>query len=112
MIEPTESEDRAELDRFADALIAIRREIDDVIAGRVDPKDNVLKRAPHTAALCTADAWDRPYSRAQAAYPAPWSRANKFWPSVGRVDNVHGDRVLICACEPTESYADGGVKAA
>ncbi len=106
MIEPTESEDRAELDRFVDALIAIRREIDDVIEGRVDAKNNVLKRAPHTAAVCAADEWDRPYSRAQAAYPAPWSRENKLWPAVGRVDNVHGDRVLICSCEPVESYAE------
>jgi glycine dehydrogenase len=77
-----------------------------VLDGRADPKNNVLKRAPHTAAAVTADAWDRPYSRAQAAYPAPWSRGNKFWPSVGRVDNVHGDRVLVCACEPTDSYAE------
>lgn len=106
MIEPTESEDRAELDRFADALIAIRGEIEDVLQKRVDPKNNVLKHAPHTAAVVTAEKWDRPYSRAKAAYPAPWSRESKFWPTVGRVDNVHGDRVLICACEPMESYAE------
>jgi glycine dehydrogenase len=104
MIEPTESEDRAELDRLADALISIRKEIDDVISGKVDPKNNVLKHAPHTAAIVTADKWDRPYSRVQAAYPAPWSKENKFWPSVGRVDNVYGDRVLVCSCEPVENY--------
>ena len=112
MIEPTESEDRAELDRFADALIAIKGEIDAVLDGRADAKNNVLKRAPHTAAAVADDAWDRPYTRAQAAYPAPWSRGNKFWPSVGRVDNVHGDRVLICACEPTDSYAEPAAAAA
>jgi len=95
MIEPTESEDKAELDRFADALIAIRGEIDDVIEGRADPKVNPLKGAPHTAAVVVADKWDRPYSREKAAYPAPWTRENKFWPSVGRVDNVQGDRVLV-----------------
>lgn len=95
MIEPTESEDVAELDRLADALIAIKGEIEEVAEGKADPKNNVLKHAPHTAAVVTADNWDRPYSRAKAAYPAPWCRENKFWPSVGRVDNVHGDRVLV-----------------
>lgn len=105
MIEPTESEDKAELDRFADALIAIRGEIDEVIAGNVDPANNVLKNAPHTAAVVTADKWDRPYSRERAAYPAPWSKDNKFWPSVGRVDNVHGDRNLVCTCPAVSEYA-------
>lgn len=97
MIEPTESEDKAELDRFADALIAIRGEIDAVLSGAAHPKNNALKNAPHTAAVVAADVWDRPYPRSQAAYPAPWTRTNKFWPAVGRVDNVHGDRVLVCA---------------
>lgn len=81
--------------------------MEDIITGKADAKDNVLKNAPHTAAVVSGDAWTRPYSRAAAAYPAPWTREHKFWPSVGRVDNVHGDRVLICSCEPVESYADG-----
>jgi glycine dehydrogenase len=105
MIEPTESEPKAELDRFCDALIAIRKEIDDVVAGRVDPKDNVLKNAPHTAAAVAASDWPHAYSREQAAYPLPWVRANKFWPSVGRIDNPYGDRNLVCICPPMEAYA-------
>ena len=105
MIEPTESEDRAELDRFADALIAIRKEAEDVITGKLDKLNNPLKNAPHTAAVVAADAWARPYSREVAAFPAPWVRANKFWPTVGRVDNVHGDRNLVCTCPPVEEYA-------
>ncbi|MBY0494571.1 MAG: aminomethyl-transferring glycine dehydrogenase [Cyanobacteria bacterium] len=105
MIEPTESEPKAELDRFCDALIAIRREIEDVVSGKVDAKDNVLKNAPHTAAAVTINDWSHPYSREQAAYPLPWVRANKFWPSVGRIDNPYGDRNLICICPPMEAYA-------
>jgi len=105
MIEPTESEPKAELDRFCDALIAIRREIEDVVTGKVDPKDNVLKNAPHTAAAVSINDWSHPYSREQAAYPLPWVRANKFWPSVGRIDNPYGDRNLICICPPMEAYA-------
>ena len=105
MIEPTESESRAELDRFCEALIAIRREIDEVVNGKADPKDNVLKNAPHTAAAVTADDWSHPYSREKAAYPLPWVRANKFWPSVGRIDNPYGDRNLVCVCPPMEVYA-------
>jgi glycine dehydrogenase len=104
MIEPTESEDKAELDRFCDALLAIRQEIDDVVSGRADAKDNVLKNAPHTAAQVTADTWSHPYSREQAAFPLPWVRANKFWPSVGRIDNPYGDRNLMCICPPMEAY--------
>jgi len=104
MIEPTESEDKAELDRFCDAMIAIRAEIRAVEEGRADRADNVLKRAPHTAADVTADVWDRPYGREQAAFPAPWVRENKFWPAVGRVDNVWGDRNLMCSCPPMSSY--------
>ena len=104
MIEPTESEDKAELDRFCDALLAIRQEIDDVVSGRADAKDNVLKNAPHTAAQVTADTWSHPYTREQAAYPLPWVRANKFWPSVGRIDNPYGDRNLMCVCPPMEAY--------
>jgi len=105
MIEPTESEPKEELDRFCEAMIAIRREIQDVIEGKADPKDNVLKNAPHTAAAVTADDWPHPYSREQAAFPLPFVRANKFWPSVGRIDNPYGDRNLVCACPPIEAYA-------
>ena len=104
MIEPTESEDKGELDRFCDALISIRQEIEDVVSGTADAKDNVLKNAPHTAAVVTADSWTHPYSREQAAYPLPWVKANKFWPSVGRVDNPYGDRNLVCICPPMEAY--------
>ncbi len=104
MIEPTESEDKAELDRFCDALLAIRQEIDDVVSGRADARDNVLKNAPHTAAQVTADTWSHPYSREQAAYPLAWVKANKFWPHVGRIDNPYGDRNLMCICPPMEAY--------
>jgi glycine dehydrogenase len=105
MIEPTESEPKAELDRFCEAMIAIRREIEDVVSGKVDPKDNVLKNAPHTAAAVAASDWPHAYSREQAVFPLPWVRANKFWPSVGRIDNPYGDRNLICICPPMEAYA-------
>jgi glycine dehydrogenase len=105
MIEPTESEPKAELDRFCDALVAIRAEIEDVVSGKADPKDNVLKNAPHTAAAVSINDWSHPYSREQAAYPLPWVRANKFWPSVGRIDNPYGDRNLVCICPPMEAYA-------
>jgi glycine dehydrogenase len=104
MIEPTESEDKAELDRFCGALLAIREEIRAVEEGRADRADNVLKRAPHTASEVTADAWDRPYGREQAAFPLPYLRESKFWPAVGRVDNVWGDRNLMCSCPPISSY--------
>jgi glycine dehydrogenase len=104
MIEPTESEDKGELDRFCEALIAIRQEIEDVVTGKADPKDNVLKNAPHTAAVVTADSWTHPYTRAQAAFPLPWVKANKFWPSVGRIDNPYGDRNIMCICPPMEAY--------
>ena len=106
MVEPTESESKAELDRFCATMIAIRGEIDEIIAGKADRKDNVLKHAPHTAkSLITSD-WKRSYSREKAAYPLPWVRDNKFWPSVARVDNVYGDKNLICSCPPIESYTD------
>jgi glycine dehydrogenase len=104
MIEPTESESKPELDRFCDALIAIREEIRAVEEGRADRENNVLKRAPHTVRAVTASAWDRPYTREQAAFPAPWVRAHKFWPAVARIDNSYGDRNLVCVCPPTESY--------
>jgi glycine dehydrogenase len=102
MIEPTESESKAELDRFCDALIAIRGEIQEIVEGRVPRDNNVLKRAPHTAQAVTASSWDRPYSREQAAFPAPWVRDHKFWPSVGRIDEAYGDRNLMCTCPPME----------
>ena len=106
MVEPTESEPRQELDRFADAMIAIRQEIQDVIDGKADKKDNVLKNAPHTAAHVSATEWTHPYTREQAAYPLPFLRQHgKFWPAVGRVDNPYGDRNLICSCPPMEAYA-------
>jgi glycine dehydrogenase len=106
MVEPTESETKAELDRFCDAMICIRGEIQAVIDGRADARDNVLKNAPHTAEAVTSDSWSHPYSREQAAFPLPFVRAHKFWPSVGRIDNPYGDRHLICACPPIEIYAE------
>jgi glycine dehydrogenase len=105
MIEPTESESQPEMDRFCEALIAIRREIADIEAGKADKADNPLKNAPHTAAHALADAWKHPYSREQAVYPLPWVKANKFWPSVGRVNAAYGDKNLVCACPPIEAYA-------
>jgi len=105
MIEPTESESKEELDRFCEAMIAIHGEIQAVASGAADKKNNVLKNAPHTAQVVISDKWDRPYSRELAAYPAPWTRAHKFWPAVGRIDNVYGDRNLICSCPPVEEYA-------
>jgi len=106
MVEPTESESKAELDRFCAAMISIRSEIDEIISGKADKKDNIIKHAPHTAKAVVASDWQRSYSREQAAFPLPWVRDNKFWPSVARVDNVYGDKHLICACPPVESYAD------
>jgi glycine dehydrogenase len=106
MVEPTESESKEELDRFCDAMIMIRQEIDKVESGAVDPEDNVLKNAPHTAAMVTADEWSHPYSREEAAYPAPWTRNFKFWVPVRRINNAFGDRNLVCACPPIEAYAE------
>ncbi|MDP9098692.1 MAG: aminomethyl-transferring glycine dehydrogenase [Verrucomicrobiota bacterium] len=102
MIEPTESEAKAELDRFCEAMIAIHAEIQAVVSGKADKQNNVLKNAPHTAQQVVADTWDRPYSREQAAYPAPWTREHKFWPAVARIDSVYGDRNLFCTCPPME----------
>jgi glycine dehydrogenase len=104
MIEPTESESRAELDRFCEAMIRIREEIREVEDGRADRQNNLLKRAPHTAAAVAADDWDRPYSRERAAFPTPEVRESKFWPAVGRIDNAWGDRNLVCTCDPIELY--------
>ncbi|MDO8502823.1 MAG: aminomethyl-transferring glycine dehydrogenase [Gemmatimonadaceae bacterium] len=109
MIEPTESESLAELDRFCDALISIRDEIRDIETGNADPKDNVLKNAPHTLARVTANAWSHPYSREKAAFPAKWSRDSKFWPAVARIESAYGDRNLICSCPPTDAYAEAPI---
>lgn len=102
MVEPTESESKEELDRFCDAMIAIHGELTAIEKGELDKSDNPLKRAPHTAAAVTADEWNRAYSRSLAAWPAPWLRNHKFWPSVSRVDNVYGDRNIFCSCLPVE----------
>ena len=106
MVEPTESESKEELDRFCAAMISIRKEIDAIAAGKADREDNVLNNAPHTARAVVADDWQHGYSREQAAFPLQWVRDNKFWPSVGRIDNVRGDKHLICSCPPIESYGD------
>ena len=106
MIEPTESESKVELDRFCDAMVAIRREIADIEQGTISAEHSPLKHAPHPAEMVTADEWDYPYSRQQAAYPSEWQRARKFWPPVARVDNAHGDRHLICTCPPMEEYEE------
>ncbi len=106
MVEPTESESKAELDRFCDAMIAIHAEMKAVEDGKLPHDNNLLKNAPHTAQVVAADKWDRPYSREQAAYPAGWLRDHKFWPYVSRVDNVYGDRNLFCSCPPIASYAE------
>jgi glycine cleavage system P protein (glycine dehydrogenase) len=105
MIEPTESESRAELDRFCDALVSIRAEIRAIEEGRVPLEKSALRNAPHTVAAVTADAWDRPYSREEGAFPAPWVREGKFWPFVARIDNTFGDRNLVCTCPPVEAFA-------
>ena len=104
MVEPTESESKAELDRFCEAMIAIREEIRAIESGSMDKANNPLKNAPHTAAAVTGTEWDRPYSREQAAYPAPWLRVHKYWPPVARVDNAYGDRNLMCSCPPIDAY--------
>jgi glycine dehydrogenase len=111
MVEPTESEAQEELDRFCDALIAIRDEIADVIEGRADPRDNVLKNAPHPAETIAADEWPHPYSREKAAYPLPFLRTHKVWPAVARIDNPYGDRNLICSCPPIEDFVEEGATA-
>jgi glycine dehydrogenase len=106
MVEPTESEDLAELNRFCDAMLAIRAEIEEIGLGKISLENSPLRNAPHTLNAIMADEWDRPYSRNAAAFPAPWCRNNKFWPTVGRVDNVHGDRNLICTCPPISAYEE------
>jgi glycine dehydrogenase len=106
MVEPTESEDKAELDRFCDAMISIFQEIRSIEDGVTGKKDNLLKNAPHTQELICSDEWTRPYSRQQAAFPLPFVQENKFWPAVSRVNNTYGDRNLVCTCEPIESYME------
>ena len=106
MIEPTESESLEELDRFCDAMIAIYHEAQAIADGEIDPDNNPLKNAPHTAESLICGEWDRPYTREQAAYPAPWTKQHKFWTSVGRIDNAYGDRNLVCSCEGMEAYKD------
>ncbi|MDH6084756.1 aminomethyl-transferring glycine dehydrogenase [Umezakia ovalisporum] len=105
MVEPTESESKEEIDRFCDALIGIRGEISAIEAGKMDVEDNILKNAPHTAQSLIAEDWNHSYTRTQAAYPAPWTRTHKFWPSVGRVDAGFGDRNFVCSCLPMETYS-------
>ena len=104
MIEPTESETKEEMDRFCDAMIAIRSEIKEIETGKADKTNNVLKNAPHTAESVISSEWDRPYDREKAAYPLEYLKERKFWPSVGRIDNAHGDRNLYCSCIPPENY--------
>jgi glycine dehydrogenase len=107
MIEPTESESKAELDRFIDALILIRKEIAEVESGNIDAENNPLKNAPHTLADMMDENWDRPYNKMQGAYPSQpegVAASNKYWPSVNRIDNVYGDRNLFCACPSIEGY--------
>jgi glycine cleavage system P protein (glycine dehydrogenase) len=106
MVEPTESEPKHELDRFCDAMISIHAEIEAVARGKIDRENNLLKNAPHTAWQIASEKWDRPYSREQAAFPASWTRENKFWPAVARIDNVYGDRNLFCSCPPVEEFKD------
>jgi glycine dehydrogenase len=106
MIEPTESEDKAELDRFCDALLSIRQEIRDSEQGAFDKTDNPLKNAPHTQTVVISSEWNHAYTREDAAFPLPYVSKNKFWPSIGRINNTYGDRNLICTCEPVSSYAE------
>ena len=104
MIEPTESESREEIERFAEALISIKSEIEEIANGEADASNNVLKNAPHTEQLLISDNWDKPYGREKAAYPLEWVRTHKFFATVARVDEAYGDRNLICTCEPIEAY--------
>ncbi len=110
MVEPTESESLKELDRFIAAMKSIRTEIEEIKEGKADGEDNVLRNAPHTARMVTSDEWDHAYTREKAAFPAPWTLENKFWPPVGRVDDSYGDRNLVCTCDPVESYRMENIK--
>ena len=106
MVEPTESESLGELDRFCDAMIAIRQEIQAVEDGQIGADESPLHHAPHTLDQIASDAWDRAYPRSQGGFPAPWSREHKYWPFVARIDNAFGDKNLICSCAGLESYED------
>jgi glycine dehydrogenase len=106
MIEPTESEGKEELDRFCDAMLEIKKELDEIANGDAEMENNVLVNAPHTLGMLTSDEWDLPYARSKAAYPLPYLHQNKFWASVRRVDNAYGDRNLICTCPSVEEYAE------
>jgi len=106
MIEPTESETKSELDRFCEAMLQIKREIDEIARGEADPTDNVLKNAPHTCLHVLSDEWNHTYPRSKAAYPLEYLRHQKIWPTVGRVNNAYGDRNLICTCPPMEAYTE------
>ncbi|NBQ19976.1 MAG: glycine dehydrogenase (aminomethyl-transferring), partial [Synechococcaceae bacterium WB5_2A_257] len=107
MVEPTESESLKELDRFVEAMVAIRAEVAAIEAGQSDPQNNPLKRAPHTQSAVTADQWDRPYSRQQAAFPVAGLKPNKLWPAVARIDNAYGDRNLVCSCPSVQELESG-----
>ena len=111
MVEPTESEPLLHLNRFCDALIAIRGEIEEVVSGIVAAEDSVLKGAPHPSSMLLSETWDRPYSREKAAFPLPFVRDAKVWPSVARIDNVYGDRNVVCTCPPMEAYSDSKASA-
>jgi glycine dehydrogenase len=104
MIEPTESESKEQLDRYCDAMLTIYQEAEAIAQGEIDPEDNPLKNAPHTAESIICGDWSHPYSREQAAYPAPWTKEHKFWTTVGRINNAYGDRNLICSCTGMEAY--------
>jgi glycine dehydrogenase len=106
MIEPTESECKEELDRFCEAMISIRNEVAEIESALADETNNVIVNAPHTAVMVISDSWSKPYSREKAAYPLNWVSENKFWPSVGKIDNAYGDRNLVCSCAPIEAYAE------
>jgi glycine dehydrogenase len=106
MVEPTESESKAEMDRFCEALISIRKEIREIELGKADTINNVIKNSPHTAQMVISDSWDYPYPREKAAYPVKWTRLNKFWPTVGRIDSAYGDRNLVCSCLPVSEYVE------
>ena len=106
MIEPTESESKIELDRFCEAMICIKKEINDIINDKLDKNDNPLKHAPHTAVYALSDEWNHLYSRSLSCYPGEWQKDYKYWPPVGRIDNAFGDRNLVCTCPPTDIYKD------
>jgi glycine dehydrogenase len=110
MIEPTESEPKAELDRFCDALIAIREEVRAIERGAADRDDNPLRNSPHPMRAVVSDSWSHAYGREEAAFPAPWTRDHKFWPAVARVESAYGDRHLVCSCLPTDAYAEDAVE--